>query len=68
MDERRHTILVVDDDAHFRGFLQRMLEEAGYSAATASSGSEALEKLLTGNISLVVLDILMPGMDGFQTL
>lgn len=62
------TILVVDDEEHVRMLLQRVLEGAGYGVVTAASGQVALDKLADAGISLVLLDIRMPELDGFQTL
>jgi len=66
--EGEATILVVDDEEYVRKLLQRILEEAGYDVVTAASGREALDKLSLSNVNLVLLDIKMPGLDGFQTL
>jgi two-component system sensor histidine kinase/response regulator len=60
------TILVVDDDMLSRTLLSTGLQERGYSVETAEDGPCALEMLKTGPFDLVLLDILMPGMDGFQ--
>ena len=68
MTEGKTTILVVDDEEYVRKVLQRVLEEAGYSLVMAATGREALDKLSHANINLVLLDIRMPGLDGFQTL
>ena len=59
-------ILVVDDDQNVRRYLGALLAEAGYCPHTVSSASEALA--IMGNISvdLVVLDVMMPGMDGYE--
>jgi len=62
------TILVVDDGDYVQELLQRMLEEAGYGVVTAANGREALDKMSQTNVSLVLLDIMMPDLDGFQTL
>ena len=62
------TILVVDDEEYVRILLQRTLEEAGYGVVTATNGREALDKLTQSNMSLVLLDIRMPELDGFATL
>ena len=59
---------MVDDEEPLRMLLQRILEEAGYAVLTSANGREALEKLSVARISLVLLDIRMPGLDGFQTL
>jgi DNA-binding response OmpR family regulator len=62
------TILVVDDEKHVREMLQRILEDADYNVITASGGQEAIDQLSSDNINLVLLDIRMPVMDGYQTL
>ena len=61
-------ILVVDDEESVRDLLQRVLKEAGYNVVTAANGQEALDKVSQLNVSLVLLDIKMPGLDGFQVL
>lgn len=68
MSDKKTTILVVDDEEYTRQLLQRILEEANYTVVTASNGNEAIDKVSSENIGLVILDIRMPGMDGFQTL
>ncbi len=62
------TILVVDDEEYGRKLLQRILEETGYGVVAAANGREALDKMSQTNVSLVLLDIMMPDLDGFQTL
>lgn len=59
-------ILVADDDKNTRRFLQAVLEEANYTVSTAKDGVQALEILEREHIDLVVLDIMMPGMDGYE--
>ncbi len=59
-------ILVVDDDKNTRLFFCAVLEEAGYTVTTASNGEEALAMLDRAHIDLVVLDIMMPQMDGYE--
>ncbi|HEX2862749.1 MAG TPA: adenylate/guanylate cyclase domain-containing protein [Lacunisphaera sp.] len=61
-------LLAVDDDALNRDMLLRRLHKLGYDVTEASNGREALAKLKDGNFDLVLLDILMPDLDGFQTL
>ena len=68
MTEQKRRILVVDDEQTVRDFLQRVLETAGYTVITASNGQEALDKVSQFDISLVLLDIMMPGLDGFEVL
>jgi DNA-binding response OmpR family regulator len=62
------TVLVVDDEDLIRYLLERLLLKAGYGVITANNGLEALNQLAQGNVDLVLLDIKMPGLDGFQTL
>jgi class 3 adenylate cyclase len=61
-------ILAVDDDDLNRDMLMRRLDKLGYEVLEAGTGREALSKLKDGNYDLVLLDILMPDLDGFQTL
>ena len=68
MAEKQERILIVDDEETVRKLLKRTLEEGGYDVVTAANGAEALEKLSQFNVSLVLLDIKMPGLDGFQVL
>jgi len=58
-------IMVVDDDPDMREALQMMLEAAGHTVVTASDGVECLEKLKDERPDLLLLDLLMPRMDGF---
>ena len=62
------TILVVDDDAALRQVIADCLVDDGYHVLTASSGEEALQQVATTAPALVVLDVMMPGLDGFETL
>jgi two-component system NtrC family response regulator len=57
-------ILIVDDEKNYPFVLSAVLEEEGYNTITASNGIEALEKIKTHDIDLVLTDIKMPGMDG----
>lgn len=59
-------ILVVDDDKSTRMFLSAVLEKNGYTVSTAGDGLEALEVMDKEHIDLVVLDIMMPNMDGYE--
>ena len=59
-------LLVVDDDKNTRLFLTALLQEAGYTVSAASNGEEALEMMDRAHIDLVVLDIMMPKMDGYE--
>jgi two-component system OmpR family response regulator len=59
-------ILIVDDDPHIREVVRFALENAGYITAQAADGREAVEQFLSVRPDLVVLDILMPEMDGTE--
>lgn len=59
-------ILVVDDDKNTRKLFRAVLEADGYKVSTAENGEEALEIMDREYISLVVLDIMMPKMDGYE--
>src|SRR6476661_10683823 len=61
-------ILAVDDERHIVRLVQVNLERAGYEVVTASNGKEALEKVASEQPDLVVLDVMMPFMDGFEVL
>ena len=59
-------ILVVDDDKHTRQLLRAILENEHYTVSTAADGEKALELMDSEHIDLVVLDIMMPHMDGYE--
>lgn len=67
MAEEKQTILVVDDDPAISRLLTINLTELGYSVITASNGEEGLTKLSANKINLVLLDVAMPRMNGFET-
>lgn len=68
MTEERKHILIVDDEPRMVRFVRMNLELEGYQVSTASSGMEAIEKVRTELPDLVILDIMMPEMDGYETL
>lgn len=59
-------ILVVDDDKNTRKLFKAVLEEDGYSVTTAENGEEALEIMDREYINLVILDVMMPKIDGYE--
>ncbi len=59
-------ILVVDDDPEIVSFLKRGLTYEGYTVDTAGDGTEALAKARDAEPNLVILDVMMPGMDGME--
>ena len=61
-------VLVVDDDSVNRLLLARSLEREGHRVATAEDGHKALENLRADSFDVVLLDVLMPKMDGFEVL
>jgi two-component system, NtrC family, response regulator AtoC len=64
MTERSH-ILVVDDDPTMRDVLSELLADDGYQVSTAVHGREALDRLAGGSVDLILLDMLMPELDGW---
>lgn len=65
MPPRKASVLVVDDDVHILRMIRRILELEGYQALTASNGKAALDVFDEQNPDLMLLDIRMPGMDGY---
>ncbi|MCD8328729.1 MAG: response regulator transcription factor [Ruminococcus sp.] len=59
-------ILVADDDKHTRMLLRAILQNANYEVITAENGEQALEVLDREHIDLVIIDIMMPKMDGYE--
>jgi len=68
MDEKAATILVVDDTESNRDLLLRRLKRQGYRILSAASGLEAVTVIETKPVDLVLLDIMMPGIDGVEVL
>jgi two-component system, OmpR family, response regulator len=62
------TILVVDDDAKYLTFLDRALKRGGFRVLTASDGCEVPELLATARVDVLVMDLQMPGMNGWELL
>ncbi len=61
-------IMAVDDERHIVRLIQVNLERAGYQVVTAFDGPEALKKVESDRPDLIVLDVMMPKMDGFEVL
>jgi two-component system, OmpR family, response regulator MprA len=59
-------ILIVDDDQHITGVLRRALAYEGYTVEVATRGDEALNKVIEHPPELIVLDLMLPGMDGLE--
>ena len=64
----KEKILIVDDDESVRWVLKKSLEKEGMETELAKDGSEALDRLKEGDIAIVLMDIRMPGMGGFEVL
>lgn len=63
-----HNILVVDDDKDLRENIREILDDAGFAVTMAASGEEALDRLARQAFDVVLLDLIMPGMDGKEVL
>jgi DNA-binding NtrC family response regulator len=61
-------VLVVDDDQHDREQLAAIIGDLGYLCVTAADGEEALEKLVDAPVDVIISDLMMPRMDGFELL
>ncbi len=59
-------IMIVEDEANQRKLMQTVLEQYGYNVTVAENGIDALDKLDKKHIDLIILDIMMPKMDGFE--
>lgn len=66
MDKKK--ILVVDDEIEFLEMLRIRLEASGYNVLTSTNGEDALEKIKKEKLDAVLLDMLMPGIDGLAVL
>lgn len=65
-DALKGRILVVDDDENAVEILTRMLAREGHVSISAASGAQALETLRRENVDVILLDVMMPGMDGLE--
>jgi DNA-binding response OmpR family regulator len=68
LDPRNLTVLVVDDEARIIDLIRMNLELEGFRVLEAANGHEALERLKEDLPDLIILDVMMPAMDGFETL
>lgn len=66
--ERQLSLLLVDDDAELCGMMREFFAESGYRLETAFNGREGLASALRGGFDLVILDVMLPGLDGFAVL
>ena len=65
---RQERVLVVEDDAVLRMSLRATLRSAGYQVEVAPTGPEGLEAALAGGLDLVLLDVMLPGLNGYEIL
>jgi len=64
---KRKSILIIDDESSIQKFVSACLRKEGYDTVTANNGEDGLAKVEENNPILVILDIMMPRMDGFET-
>jgi CheY-like chemotaxis protein len=67
-ERKKKTVLIIEDEAEIRSFASRVLELEGYRVLQASDGDEGLRLTRQGGISLVLLDLRLPGRDGLAVL
>jgi two-component system response regulator MprA len=60
-------VLIIDDDINMTGVLEVALREAGYTVASTNTGAQGAEIVLQSNPDVVILDLIMPEMDGWTT-
>lgn len=65
-DQEKKSILIIEDDKFFRDMVARKLEKEGFSVFIAQDGKEAMSILSEKSPSLVILDLILPEMDGFD--
>src|SRR5204863_7710016 len=66
MEESKSTILIVDDGPSGRDILESILEPEGYHLTLAENGCQAIARAIAIQPDVILLDIMMPGMDGFE--
>src|ERR1041384_6959480 len=66
MEEIRSKVLIVDDEPSGREILESILEPEGYQLTLAENGFQAIEKAKEIQPDVILLDVMMPGMDGFE--
>jgi DNA-binding response OmpR family regulator len=68
LEEKDIKVLLVDDDQKLCRLVTEYLEPMGYAVTSAHTGPEGLEQALSGAFQVVILDVMLPGMDGFEVL
>jgi two-component system response regulator CpxR len=64
----RTRVLVIDDDRELCGLIKDYLEPLGYAVEAAHNGPDGLERAVSGEFQAVILDLMLPGLDGFEVL
>ena len=65
MDEKTH-VLIVEDETRIARFLQMELEHEGFTAEIEGNGTRAYERIIQENFDIILLDVMLPGMDGIE--
>jgi putative two-component system response regulator len=65
-EDHKSTVMVVDDDPRSRKLIEAYLFPQNYNLVTAADGTEALEKLKDNSVDLIVLDVMLPGISGYE--
>jgi len=68
MADNQRKILLVEDDALFQGLLAKKLQEAGFAVTIKSDGDQAWQSVQKEKPDLILLDLIIPGIDGFEML
>ncbi|MDD3573979.1 PleD family two-component system response regulator [Methanospirillum sp.] len=68
MSDKTNNVMIVDDDAHVRIAVRTILYDAGFHVIAADSGSQCIDLLKKGFTGVILLDIMMPEMDGWDTI
>ncbi len=68
MEDQKHSLLIVEDEDHIREFLQSAFSKEGFMVMQAATGEEGLSHALDRHPSAILLDIMLPGMDGLTVL
>ena len=63
---RKRKVLIIDNEAEIAGWLKKMLEKEGYSADLSTDGLEGLQKAKKEKPDLVILELTLPGLDGYR--
>jgi len=68
MSEIKKTILIIEDDKFLRELISQKLKKEGFSISEAIDGEKGLQKVKTEKPGLILLDLILPGIDGFEVL